>query len=165
MKYHMPAMKVLGIDPGTHKIGWGIIVGNASNQRPIDYGCIQLPAHTKKDIYLETAYTEIAKIVKKHKPDLVAIEKLFFQKNKKTAISVAQARGVIMLALTKSKTPIIELAPNTIKANVAGIGNATKNQVAQMVNILLNLENGPKQDDTSDALATAICGLAMEKIS
>jgi len=155
-------MKVLGIDPGTHRIGWGIIEGNINSQSAIEYNCIELPKHTKQDVYLPRIYKEIKKLLTKHKPDLVGIEKIFFQKNKKTATIVAQARGVIILAVSQANTAFIELSPNTIKSTVAGSGRADKEQVVDMTCLLLNISEKPKLDDTTDALATAITALVIK---
>lgn len=154
-------MRVLGIDPGTHRIGWAIIEGDVTEQQALHYGCIELEPHTSSTIYLKTLHIELNKILEEFKPDKAGVEKIFFQNNKKTAITVAQSRGVILLALAEQNIPCIELSPNTIKSAVAGNGKATKQQVGTMVKILLNMKDSPLLDDTSDALATAITTITM----
>lgn len=154
-------MKVLGIDPGTHRIGWGVIDGTPSSHNALAFGCIELPKHTTLDIYLKNTYIKINEILNLHKPDLVGIESLFFQKNKKTAIMVAQSRGVIMLSLAQNSLPIKEFAPNTVKSAVAGNGAASKKDVLHMVSLLLDLDSDEMLDDTADALAVAITAITI----
>lgn len=157
-------MRTLGIDPGTHRIGWGIIEGDISEQVAIAYGCIEFKPHTSSPVYLKTLRNELNKIITEHKPVQAGVEKIFFQKNKKTAMEVAQARGVILLTLSENNIPYQELAPNTIKSTVTGSGRAHKKQMQDMVENLLNLKTSTKLDDTSDALATAITALTYSKI-
>lgn len=154
-------MKALGIDPGTHRIGWAIIEGDSLNQKALEYGCIELPKGTGSAKYLKTIYSSLKKLVKKHKPDKAGVEKLFFHKNRKTAMQVAQARGVVLFALAESGVIYQEISPNTIKSAVAGYGNADKKQVEKMVALQLDLDETPRLDDTSDALATAITTLTI----
>ena len=149
-------MRVLGIDPGTHRIGWGIIEGDAAEHRAVAYGCIELDPHAEETEYLLTLNEKLKEIIKTFKPDKSGVEKIFFQKNRKTAISVAKASGVIQLTLSKLKVPFIELSPNTIKSAVTGSGRADKKMMESMVTMLLNLDEAPDLDDTSDALAVAI---------
>ncbi len=152
-------MRILGIDPGTHRIGWGVIEGDSSQQSLIAAGCIDLPHHTKTSVYLQTIYQQLSHLIKTYRPEGAGVEKIFFQKNVKTAITVAQARGVILFTLSQAKLPITELSPNTIKSAVVGNGQADKQQVIKMVNLLLEPEQEFKFDDTYDALATAITAL------
>ncbi len=152
-------MRVLGIDPGTHRLGWGIIEGNRSRQSLVAAGCLDLPPHTQTASYLQTLAHQLQNIISRYQPHQAGVEKIFFQKNVKTAISVAQARGVVLLVLAEAKVPFQEFSPNTIKSAVAGNGNADKKQVAKMVEILLNLNTSLKLDDTYDALAAAITTL------
>ncbi len=152
-------MRILGIDPGTHRLGWGLIEGDVNQQTLIAAGCLDLPSHTQTSNYLQTIYQHLTNLISQYQPDGAGVEKIFFQKNVKTAITVAQARGVILLALSQHHLPITELSPNTIKVAVTGNGQASKQQVIQMVNILLNLETHFQFDDTYDALATAITAL------
>lgn len=150
--------KVLGIDPGTHRVGWGLIDGSVTKQRHLASGCIEVPPLTQLGSYLQNLHSQVSLLLKTHQPELVAIEKLFFQKNVKTAITVSQARGVIMLAIAENKIPFVEYSPNTIKSVVTGNGQSDKKTVERMVRLLLGV-NTPSVDDTSDALAIAITGL------
>jgi len=151
-------VKVLDIDPGTHRVGWGLIEGTVTKQRHLASGCIEVPPHTELGSYLQNLYSEITLLLKTHQPELVAIEKLFFQKNAKTAISVAQARGVILLAIVENNLPFVEYSPNTIKSVVAGNGQSDKKTIERMIRLLLGVDTA-NVDDTSDALAIAITGL------
>ncbi len=149
-------MIILGIDPGTAKIGFGVI-NKTRELKLIEYGCIQTPKNLKDSQRLIKLHEQLQKIIKKHKPDMVAVEDLFFFKNLKTAISVSQARGVILLTAAKLKVPISEYTPLQIKQAVTGYGRAEKKQVQKMVKMILNLKKIPKPDDAADALAAAIC--------
>jgi len=140
-------VKTLGIDPGTTRIGYGII----ENDLVVDYGLI----NGKNS--LEIIHQEIKRIILKHNPDVVSIEKLFFSKNVKTALRVGEARGVILLAAHEEKIPIREYTPIQVKLAVTGYGKADKKQIQQMVKVLLKLSEIPKPDDVADALAIAIC--------
>ncbi len=151
-------MIILGIDPGTATTGFGIVKKDKGNFIMLDYGII---ATSPKDIAskrLEKIFKEISVILKKHKPDLVVVEKLYFFKNLKTAMPVAEARGVILLAIQQNKIKIIELTPLEVKMGICGYGRAEKQQVQKMVKEILKLEKIPKPDDAADALALAICG-------
>ena len=150
-------MIILGIDPGTAIIGYGIIE-RQKTLKAIDYGCIKTSAKNNTAERLKILYQELNKIIKKHKPDLLAVEDIFFFKNAKTAIKVSQARGVILLAAAKLKIPVYEPTPLQIKIATVGYGRAEKQQVQKMVQQLLRLKTMPKPDDAADALAIAICG-------
>src|SRR4030042_6320466 len=145
-------MKILGIDPGTAIIGFGLIEKNKSNLRLIKYGCIKTSANLSTAERLNILHKELGLLLKKYKPDIVAVEDIFFFKNLKTAIKVSQARGVILLTIAKTKIPIYEYTPLQIKQAVACYGRAEKIQVQKMVKRLLNLKEIPKPDDASDAL-------------
>ncbi len=150
-------MVILGIDPGYAIIGWGILEYRANKFKTIDYGAITTEAHTPFALRLEQIYLELDSIIKKYKPDAVSMEKLFYNTNAKTAIDVAQARGVITLDIQLNKLPLYEYTPLQIKESVTGYGRADKNQVQQMTKLILNLKSIPKPDDTADAIAIAIC--------
>ena len=154
---------ILGIDPGTHRLGWGIISGNASKQRYIASGCIENAPHTTPDIYLPNIHREISTIITQYRPDIIGIESLLFQKNVNTAIPVAEARGIIRLIAAGDNITVIETAPNTIKLSVAGSGSANKTEVTRMVGLLLGIEVSKKRDDELDALAVAISTLVSNK--
>lgn len=154
---------ILGIDPGTHRLGWGIISGNASKQSYIASGCIENAPHTTPDIYLPNIHREISTIITQYQPDIIGIESLLFQKNVNTAIPVAEARGIIRLIAAGNNISVIETAPNTIKLSVAGSGSANKTEVTRMVGLLLGIEVSKKRDDELDALAVAISTLVSNK--
>ena len=151
-------MLVIGIDPGTAITGYGLIREEQNgNLKVVDYGVIQTPAKMPMPQRLLRIYCELKEIVLLHHPDTGAVEKLFFQKNVRTAISVGQGRGVAILALAETDMPIAEYTPLEIKQSVAGYGGADKAQMQYMVKALLELEDIPKPDDAADALAVAIC--------
>lgn len=149
-------MKIIGIDPGTAIIGYGII-NSGRKLELIDYGCIKTSVDFSTAERLEKLHKELGALIKKHKPEIVAVEDIFFFKNLKTAIKVSQARGVILLTIAESKIPVAEYTPLQIKQAVACYGRAEKIQVQKMVKVLLNLKEIPKPDDAADALAVAIC--------
>jgi len=149
-------MIILGIDPGTATTGYGVIEKD-NNLKMIDYGCIITTTDYSTAERLNIIDKELSKIIKKYKPDKIAVEDIFFFKNVKTVIKVSQARGVILARAAKTKIEVIEYTPLQIKQAVTSYGRADKNQVQQMVKLLLNLKQIPKPDDAADALATAIC--------
>lgn len=150
-------MIILGIDPGYAIVGIGVIEYKGNKFRPLEYDAITTKAHTPTSLRLKTIYDEINVFLDKYSPDAIAIEELFFNNNAKTAIAVAQARGVLVVAATNKGIPIYEYTPLQIKQAVTGYGRADKNQIQQMVKMLLNLNAIPKPDDAADALAVAIC--------
>ena len=151
-------MLVLGIDPGIAITGYGLIrTGDSNDYQCVDYGVISTEAGLLDSERLAIIYEELTDLLRRYKVESSAVEKLFFQKNVKTAFSVGQARGVTLLVLAQNGIPISEYTPNEIKQTVCGYGNAGKNQVQRMVQTLLNLHTLPKPDDAADALAVAIC--------
>lgn len=150
-------MTVLGIDPGYAIVGCGVVEHKDNKFRMIEYGAITTQAHTPFNERLEKIYDEADALLNKYKIDAVAMEKLFFNTNQKTAIDVAQARGVLVLAAQKHGVPVFEYTPLQVKQSVVGYGRAEKKQVQEMTRIMLNLEKIPKPDDAADALALAIC--------
>ncbi|NTW61458.1 crossover junction endodeoxyribonuclease RuvC [Candidatus Saccharibacteria bacterium] len=149
-------MRIIGIDPGTGILGFGVIEITNKKMRLIDAGVIRTPAHTPLDERLEEIFDGLTSIVRDAQPDLMSIEKLFFARNVTTAISVSHARGVAMLVGRKGRLPIFEYTPLQIKQTVTGYGKADKKQVQEMVKLQLNLKEVPKPDDCADALAVAI---------
>ena len=121
------------------------------------YGAVTTQAHTPFNERIEALFDGVDALIKQYKPDAVAMEKLFFNTNQKTAIDVAQARGALVLAAQKNRVPIFEYTPLQVKQSVVGYGRAEKKQVQEMTRIMLNLEKIPKPDDAADALAMAIC--------
>ena len=150
-------MLILGIDPGYAIIGWGLIRFERGKYIPVDFGAITTNAGVPFNRRLEQIYDQLNELLDTHHPDVVAVEKLYFQTNAKTAIDVAQARGVTMLALQKHGVPVYEYTPLQVKSAVTGFGQAQKPQVMEMTKRLLRLKAVPKPDDTADALAIAIC--------
>jgi crossover junction endodeoxyribonuclease RuvC len=149
-------MTILGVDPGTARLGWGIIKLNSNQPTVGDYGCLETDKNKPDDIRLKELYQAFTKLLKTFKPDVVAVEDLFFFKNQKTIIKVSQARGVILLASAMLNIPTSSHSPLQVKMAVTGYGKADKNQVQQMIKSILKLDSIPKPDDTADALAVAL---------
>ena len=153
-------MLILGIDPGTARTGYGIIQNKAGGSiQLVEYGVIQTQADDPMSGRLLEIFHSLRDLIKKHHLESAAVEKIFFQRNVSTAMSVGQARGVVLLALAEAGLEIEEYTPNDIKLAITGYGSADKGQVQRMVKALLNLETIPKPDDAADALAVAICHL------
>lgn len=151
-------MLVIGIDPGTATTGYGLVQENADGSlEAVAYGVIETPAHTPMAERLLTLYKQLGELILLHCPQRAAVEKLFFQRNVTTALSVGQARGVALLALAQAGIDVAEYTPMEVKQAVAGYGGADKRQVQQMVAALLALDEIPHPDDAADALAIAIC--------
>jgi len=150
----------LGIDPGIATTGYGLVrLTRDGEMVAVSFGIISTPKDSSAPVRLEILFDQLKALLKKHKPDTAAVEKLFFQSNVKTALSVGQARGVIMLCLQKAGIEPFEYTPNEVKQAVAGYGGADKRQVQDMVRALLQLDSIPKPDDAADALAIAITHL------
>ena len=137
-------------------MGYGVIVQQSGRLKALDYGTITSAAHTPIAGRLVVLFDQIQKVIKKHKPDAVVLEELFFSKNVKTGIVVSQARGVAVLAAGLAGLPVFEYRPVEVKQAVTGYGQAQKEQVQRMVKLLLGLNEVPKPDDTADALAVAL---------
>lgn len=150
-------MRILGIDPGVAIVGFGFIDKIGSRLVPVQYGSIQTEANSDPSLRLKQIYEAIDQLIDKYKPEAVAIEKLFFNRNVTTAIAVGQARGVLMLAAAQRDITVAEYTPLQVKQAVVGYGRAEKHQVQDMVKMMLNLKQVPKPDDVADALAIAIC--------
>ncbi|MGN0453296.1 MAG: crossover junction endodeoxyribonuclease RuvC [Ruminococcus sp.] len=150
-------MTVLGIDPGYAIVGYGVISSNGSSYRAVACGAVTTDADTPFSERLSIIFRNMTDLIEKNKPDALAIESLYFQNNQKTAILVAEARGVILLAAELLGIPVYEYTPLQVKTAVTGYGKAKKPQVMEMTKRLLNLSKMPRYDDTADALAIAIC--------
>ena len=158
-------MAVIGIDPGTALTGYGIVEELPDQSlQVIDFGVIRTESTDKPEIRLRKIFSQLNEILSLHKPETGAVEKLYFQRNTRTAMSVGQARGVAILSLAEAGLSINEYSPVEIKQAVVGYGKASKNQVQQMVKTLLNLQEIPKPDDAADALAVAICHIHSRKM-
>lgn len=150
-------MRILGIDPGYATIGYGIIEYDNFRFKTIAYGAVTTTPDKVFSDRLCDIYNDISTLINEYKPDSFSIEKLYFNTNTTTAIDVAQARGVILLAARKAGLDIFEYTPLQVKQSITGYGRAEKHQVMEMVKNLLQLKSVPKPDDTADALALAIC--------
>ncbi len=150
-------MRILGIDPGYAILGYGIVDFDNNHFKVIDYGAITTDKDQPMPERLKDLYSGISNIIDLYRPDMTAVEELFFNKNVKTAILVAQARGAVITAVTNKDIPLFEYTPLQIKQALVGYGRAEKNQVQQMVKVILNLDKVPKPDDVADALAVAVC--------
>ena len=149
-------MVILGIDPGYAIVGWGLIEYKNNSFFPLRYGAVTTDADMEFNSRLKVIYDDVSEIIKAFKPDALAVERLYFTTNQKTAIMVAEARGVILLSAQQSGLPIYEYTPLQVKTAVTGYGKAKKPQVMEMTRRLLNLPSVPKPDDTADALAVAV---------
>ncbi len=151
-------MIIIGIDPGTTQIGFGIIKNEGNRFESLDYGIIKNLGKDKLLDYKNTSQA-ISKLIKKYSPDIASVEKLFFFKNQKTVMSVGEMRGVIMLTFANHNLPVLEFTPLQVKQALSGYGRADKNQVQRMVRLVLGIKEEIKPDDAADALAIAICGV------
>jgi crossover junction endodeoxyribonuclease RuvC len=158
-------MAVIGIDPGTALTGFGVIRESADGRLElVDYGVIETSAKETDAKRLQIIYSRLTETLSFYNINSCAVERLFFQKNAKTAISVGQARGVILLALEQAHLEIHEYNPVEIKQAVTGYGQASKKQIQEMIKVLLRLDHIPKPDDAADALAVAICHIHSRKL-
>ena len=149
-------MIVLGIDPGTAALGYGVVERTGGSLRAVDYGSIVTTPDAPLPERLLRIHEGLTELIETHAPDLVGVERLFFSKNAQTAFGVGQARGVVLLAAAQHGIPVREATPNEIKMGVTGFGGADKEQVGRMVAVILGLDAVPTPDDTADALACAI---------
>ncbi len=158
-------MLILGIDPGTTTTGFGLIEWDGKKHTCIDYGVISTKPKISQELKLKEIYTDLKKIISKHKPQLISIEKIYFNTNPKTVISVSQARGICLLAAARKNINIVEFTPLQVKSAICGYGRAEKKQVIYMVRNLLKLQEDPRPDDAADALAIAITASISKKSS
>jgi crossover junction endodeoxyribonuclease RuvC len=149
--------RIIGFDPGTARTGYGVIESDGPSLRMVSAGLIETPAGLEPAERLKQLAAEVAKVLADHRPQTAAVERLFFSTNVKTAMSVAEARGVILAECARAGLPVGEYTPPQVKQSVSASGGADKGQVARMVTRLLNLKETPKPDDVTDALAVAIC--------
>jgi len=149
-------MRIIGIDPGTGILGFGIIEVNRGKTQIVDAGVIRTPVKEDDAVRLLTIYEELTDIIAQTKPQVMSVEKLFFARNVTTAMTVAQARGVVLLCGQQAGLPLFEYTPMQIKQAITGYGKADKKQMQEMVRVILQLKEIPKPDDAADALAAAI---------
>jgi crossover junction endodeoxyribonuclease RuvC len=160
-------MIILGIDPGTATTGYSVVkkpVNRKAKPQAVDYGCITTDPGLAAGERLRIINNELNKLIKKHRPDVLAVENVYFFKNLKTAMPVSQAKGVILLTAAKKKIPVYEFTPLQVKLTITGYGKAEKKQVQRMIQTIFNLEKKPKdkdkrKDDATDALGIAFCCL------
>lgn len=152
-----PAMIVLGVDPGVATTGYGVVRQDYDCIRPVAYGAIKTPASESLPLRLQQLYRELVQLVNSYHPTEASVEELFFARNVSTALTVGHARGVILLALEDMGLPTYEYTPLQVKQAITGYGRAGKEQVQEMVRLLLGLPEIPRPDDAADALAAAIC--------
>jgi crossover junction endodeoxyribonuclease RuvC len=149
---------VLGIDPGTAALGYGIVEASAGRLREVDHGCLQTSADSSLPERLLAIHALVEELIAVHAPQLVAVERLFFSRNVQTALGVGHARGVVLLAAAQHGLPVREATPNEVKKAIAGYGAADKEQVQRMVQMVLGMADRPRPDDAADALAIAVWG-------
>lgn len=149
-------MRILGIDPGTGILGFGVIDADKGKLQMVDAGVIRTPAKEDDAVRLQTIYEELTSIIAETKPEVMSVEKLFFVQNITTGMTVAQARGVVLLAGQQAGLEISEYTPLQIKQSLTGYGHAEKKQIQEMVRVILKLKTVPTPDDCADALAAAI---------
>jgi crossover junction endodeoxyribonuclease RuvC len=148
---------ILGIDPGTAALGYGIIERKGGRLRAIDYGCLETSADTAMPERLLAIHGLLDELLDVHQPAVVGVERLFFSRNAQTAMAVGQARGIVLLAAAQHGRPVREATPNEVKSAIAGYGAADKQQVQRMVQLVLGMSELPRPDDAADALAIAVC--------
>lgn len=163
-----PAMKtkrrILGIDPGLARLGWAIIETRSPAPVLVGCGCLETVAGEKTERRLFQLHQRINDIINEYRPTALAVEKLFFTKNVTTGMAVGQARGMVLLTAAEHRLPVMEFTPTSVKSSVTGDGRADKRQMGRMVQLLLNLQQLPKHDDTTDAIAIALCGASMNMV-
>ncbi len=157
-------MIILGIDPGTAALGYGIIERTGSRLREVDHGCLVTSPDLPLPERLLAIHSLVDELLAVHKPGLMGVERLFFSKNVQTAFGVGQARGVVLLAAAQHGVPVREATPNEVKSAIAGYGAADKDQVARMVQLVLGMADLPRPDDASDALAIAAWAANTERV-
>ncbi len=158
-------MRIIGIDPGTGILGFGVIDVNGQNVQLVDAGVIRTPVREDDAVRLETIYQELTDIIVQTKPQVMSVEKLFFSRNVTTAMTVSQARGVVLLCARLSGVEIFEYTPMQIKQAVTGYGKADKKQMQEMVRVLLKLKEVPTPDDAADALAAALTHASVARVA
>jgi crossover junction endodeoxyribonuclease RuvC len=148
---------VLGIDPGTARLGYGVIDRQGSTLTMLDYGCLETVNDRPLEQRLLLIHEGLTSLIETHRPEAVGVERLFFNKNTQTAMAVGQARGVVLLTAAEHGLPVLEYGPHEVKLAVTGYGRAPKDQVQRMVQLVLSMPELPRPDDAADALAVAVC--------
>ena len=148
---------ILGLDPGTASTGFGVISQSGNRLCAVEYGVIETPSDQRPELRLQTIFAEMMEILRRHEPDATAVESLFFNVNVRTALAVGQSRGVALLGCAQAGCEVFEYTPQQVKRAVVGYGKASKEQVMEMVRVLLRMVECPRPDHASDALGVAIC--------
>ncbi len=149
-------MRILGVDPGLGRLGWGVIEVKGSSTKAVAYDCIETSKSLSEEKRLATIYQKLSDAIALYKPEVAVVEQLFFSRNVTTAFMVGQARGVVLLTAAQAQLAVVSYSPSQIKVAVTGYGRAEKKQIAQMVKVILGLSKAPRLDDTTDALAIAL---------
>jgi len=152
-------MRILGIDPGTARTGYGVVDALDTGVQSVVYGCICTDKNTAKEKRLQILHEKVSELLSTHRPDVMAQELLFFSRNSKTAMVVGEARGVILLAAAQSNVPVCEYTPLQVKGSLSGYGRSSKDDIREMVKLHLGLSTIRGTDDAADALAIALCHL------
>ncbi len=150
-------MRIFGVDPGSARTGYGCIETNGSQHRVIDCGALSVPARVSLPEKLESLYTRLADLLSEHRPDVMAVEDLFYAKNARSALVLGHVRGIVLLAASRADVAVSEYTPTQVKRAVVGYGRAEKHQVQEMIRVLLGMREAPTPLDVSDALAVAVC--------
>lgn len=158
-------MRILGIDPGTATVGFGVIEIFNGKTEVLDYGCIKTEKTLNAATRLSQIKRDLSELIEQWNPDRAVVEKLFFSKNVKTAMAVSQSRGVILQTLEEKNIDVAEYTPHEMKMNICGDGKATKQGIQKMVKLILKLAQIPKPDDAADALGLALCRAEHEKLA
>jgi crossover junction endodeoxyribonuclease RuvC len=149
-------MIIFGVDPGTARMGYGVVAHDGES-RLIDHGVLETPSTQEMPDRLRLLYEQVSALLQEHRPDVLSVEQLFFARNVTTAISVGQARGVVLLAASQFAIPVREFSPSEVKHAIVGYGKADKGQIQEMVRMILGLDAIPRPDDAADAIAVAVC--------
>ena len=152
------SITILGIDPGIARMGWGVVEEVRGKAQAVAYGCFETSKSMVHPARLAAVHKELTRLIKKYQPDRVAVEKLFFSKNVKTALRVGEARGVILMTCSALQASCVEISPKEVKQALTGYGGADKQQMQKMVQLMLGLKEIPRPDDAADALAIAVAG-------
>jgi crossover junction endodeoxyribonuclease RuvC len=152
-------VRVLGIDPGTRVVGWGVVERSGSSLRAIAWGALRAPAAQEVPLRLRTLHEGLRALIAEHRPERVAVEEAFFGKGARAALALGEGRGAALVAAALADVPVVQFPPATVKKAVTGRGAAAKDQVGAMVRVLLGLPSIPEPADAADALAVAICAL------
>jgi crossover junction endodeoxyribonuclease RuvC len=158
VKNNISTTRILGIDPGFDRTGFGVVEAHGSDATWVAHGCLNTSKESSFSVRLQHMRDQLVEVIQTYQPAGVAVEQLFFQTNVKTAMKVGMARGVILLAIADAELPIVEITPNQVKQGLTGWGSADKKGIQMMVQKFLKLKEIPKPDDAADALAIAIVG-------